>query len=94
MIPQSKLMSFVEANTNAVVGLIVSWAFTFWGLPLFGIHPSPVQATGITACYFFLSIGRAYVLRRGFESEWIRRIRIEIKLWKLNKDVTKLQNKI
>jgi|TARA_R110000824_G_scaffold314911_1_gene501814 hypothetical protein len=94
MISQNKLVSFIEATTNAVVGLIISWVFTYWGLPLFDIHPSLPQAAGITACYFFLSIGRAYVLRRGFESMWLRKIRIEIKLWKLKKDVTAFQKKI
>ena len=63
---QSKRMSFVEAKTNAVVGLLVSWLFTFLCLPLFGLEPSPLSATGITACYFVLSLGRGYVLRRLF----------------------------
>jgi len=63
---QSRMMSLVEANTNAVVGLVVSWCFTYWGLPLFGLEPSPVEATQITAVYFFLSVGRSYVLRRVF----------------------------
>ena len=63
---QSKKLSFVEAKSNAVVGLLVSWLFTFLCLPLFGLEPSPLEATGITACYFVLSLGRSYVLRRVF----------------------------
>jgi len=63
---QSKLMSFIEANTNAIVGLAVSWLFTFYGLPLFGLEVGPMQATGITACYFGLSVVRSYILRRWF----------------------------
>lgn len=66
MNPQSHLMSFVEANCNAIVGLLVSWLFTFYGLPMFGFDPNVAQATGITACYFFLSVGRSYLLRRWF----------------------------
>ena len=59
-------MSFVEANVNAIVGLIISWLFTFYGLPLFGLEPNVMQATIITGCYFGLSVVRAYVLRRWF----------------------------
>ena len=59
-------MSFVEAKANAVVGLLVSWLFTYLCLPWFGLEPSPLSATGITACYFVLSLGRGYVLRRLF----------------------------
>lgn len=65
---QSKFTSMVEAKVNAVVGLTVSWLFTFYGLPLFGIEPSVSQATWITAAYFLLSFGRSYVLRRVFNT--------------------------
>tara|TARA_R100001530_G_scaffold13727_4_gene12572 strand:- start:433 stop:630 length:198 start_codon:yes stop_codon:yes gene_type:complete len=61
-------MSFFEAKTNALVGLLVSWLFTYYGLPLFGLTPSPVAATGITAVYFFLSFVRSYLLRRVFNA--------------------------
>jgi hypothetical protein len=94
MARQTRMMSLMEANTNAVIGLAVSWIFTFWGLPLFGIHPSPIQATGITACYFCLSVGRTYVLRRGFESAWLKKLRIEYILWQTNKSISKLQKKV
>jgi hypothetical protein len=94
MSKQTRLMSLMEANTNAVIGLVVSWMFTVWGLPLFGIYPSLIQATGITACYFCLSVGRSYVLRRGFESAWLRKLRIEYILWQMNKNLDKLQKKI
>ena len=63
---QSRLMSLVEAKSNAVVGLLVSWLFTYFCLPWFGLEPSPLDATGITACYFILSLARSYVLRRFF----------------------------
>lgn len=63
---QTKRMSFVESETNAVVGLVISWAFTYWGLPLFGLEPSPYEATQITAVYFVLSVVRSYILRRIF----------------------------
>lgn len=63
---QSKFMSFMEANANSIIGLIISWLFTYYGLPLFGMEPNAGQATAITACYFFLSLGRSYIIRRVF----------------------------
>ena len=65
---QSRKMSFIEAKTNAGAGLAVSWVFTYYGLPYFGLEPSPADATGITACYFALSMLRAYLLRRFFNA--------------------------
>ena len=59
-------MSLFEAKANAVVGLAVSWVFTFFALPLFGLNTSVADATAITACYFLLSVARGYVLRRVF----------------------------
>jgi len=64
---QSRRMSFIEAKTNAVTGLVVSFLFTLYGLPLFGLEPSVSASAGVTACYFFLSMGRSYVLRRVFD---------------------------
>jgi hypothetical protein len=63
---QTKRSSAAESLANAICGLGISWAFTFWGLPIFGIEPDPVQATWITASYFFLSAVRSYALRRLF----------------------------
>ena len=63
---QSRRMSFIEAKSNAIVGLLVSWLFTYLCLPLFGLEPSMIEATWITACYFVLSMARSYVLRRVF----------------------------
>ncbi len=63
---QTPSRSFLEANTNAAVGLLVSYAFTFFGLPLLGIHPGAGQALIITACYFLLSFARSYAIRRIF----------------------------
>lgn len=63
---QSRGMSFIEAKANAVVGLVISYLFSLYGLPLFGMETSPAQAGGITACYFFLSLGRGYIIRRAF----------------------------
>ena len=64
---QTRIMSFIEANANAVIGLIVSWLFTYFALPLFGLEPSAGEAVIITCCYFPLSVGRGYVIRRWFD---------------------------
>lgn len=63
---QSRQLSAIEALANSFLGLLVSWAFTFWALPVFGLHPSPMDAAWITACYFMLSLIRSYALRRLF----------------------------
>lgn len=62
-------LSAVEALTNAVVGLFVSWLVTLHALPLWGLEPSPLQAGGITAMYFVISFLRAWVIR-----EWFRNV--------------------
>ena len=63
---QSRQISAIEALANSFIGLLVSWAFTFWALPVFGLQPSPMDAVWITACYFMLSLIRSYALRRLF----------------------------
>jgi hypothetical protein len=56
-----------EAFCNAAVGLLVSWAATFYVLPpLFGIHPSAAQSAGITALFFGLSFARSWAIRATF----------------------------
>lgn len=66
MARQSRTQSLIESVTNAVVGLIVSYLFTYFALPLFGFAPEPHVAVIVTACYFGLSTLRSYVLRRLF----------------------------
>ena len=63
---QSRRMSLIEAKTNAICGLLVSFLFTSYGLPLFDVEPTVQASVGITACYFFLSFARSYTLRRLF----------------------------
>lgn len=64
--PQTRRMSFLEANTNSIVGLLISYLFTYFALPIFGLHPDPLQAGYITLGYFFISVVRGYVIRRAF----------------------------
>lgn len=56
-------MNALEAFTNASLGFAVSWAATFWLLPLWGFEPAATQAFGITAMFFFISFARAWALR-------------------------------
>ena len=62
--------SAIEAFTNAVIGLAVSWAVTFFALPLWGMEPSVADAGAITAMYFLLSFARSWVLREVFRRVW------------------------
>ncbi len=57
-----------EALTNAVVGLLMSWAITYYALPLWGLTPSPMASAQITAAYFFVSFARGWVIRWGFRT--------------------------
>jgi len=52
----------LEALANAVIGLCVSWAATF-----FVLGYSPTESAAITAMFFGLSFTRAYVLRLIFK---------------------------
>lgn len=56
-------MSAVEALTNACLGLVVSWAVTYYALPLWGLTPSASASAGITGMYFGMSFARAWALR-------------------------------
>jgi len=63
---KSAKVDAAESVTNATVGLVVSWAATYWILPLWGLTPSASASAGITAMFFGMSFARAYVLRRMF----------------------------
>lgn len=54
---------FAESMTNAVVGLLVSWAAT-----RFVLGYSTSESAAITAMFFGLSFSRAWILRRVFRS--------------------------
>lgn len=64
-------MSALEAFANAAIGLLISWAVTFFLLPFWGLTPSAGQSAGITLVYFGISFARSYVLRRAF-AKWAR----------------------
>ena len=51
-------MDALEALTNAVIGLLVSWAATF-----FVLGYTPAQSVAITAMFFGLSFTRSWAIR-------------------------------
>lgn len=59
-------LSAIEALCNAVIGLLVSWAVTFYALPLWGLEPTAGAAAGITGTYFVVSWTRSFVIREIF----------------------------
>ena len=59
-------MDFLEAVTNATIGLIVSVLAVRFMWPVFGWEASTGQAAGVTALFWALSAVRAYMLRRLF----------------------------
>jgi len=58
--------SAIEAFCNAIIGLAVSWAVTFYALPLWGLQPSASASAGITAMYFVISFVRSWMIREAF----------------------------
>ena len=54
-------MSALEALVNAAIGLVVSWAATF-----FILGYSPAQSAAITGMFFGLSFTRAWAIREVF----------------------------
>jgi hypothetical protein len=59
-------MSALEALTNAVVGILVSYGVTLWLLPIWGLQPAPIDAAGITWLYFWVSFLRSWAIREIF----------------------------
>lgn len=55
------MMDAAEALTNAIVGLVVSWAATF-----FVLGYSAAGSVAVTAMFFCLSFARAWALRALF----------------------------
>lgn len=64
---QSKLMSFVEAITNVVVGYFVALGVQLLVFPWFGINISLEDNLMIGGFFVIQATIRSYVLRRIFE---------------------------
>jgi hypothetical protein len=65
---QSRLMSFVEAVTNVVVGYLLAVATQFAVFPLFGLAVSFGNNLLIAGSFTAVSLIRSFVLRRLFEA--------------------------
>lgn len=63
---QTKLESFIEANTNTLAGFIVSYVLAYTVLPLYGVEQSAIVSLEITAIYTVASSVRNYLMRRYF----------------------------
>lgn len=66
---QSKMHSFLEANVNTFVGMVINLSASFVLYPLFGMEGSAVDYIGLTAIFTALSILRGYVVRRWFNKK-------------------------
>ncbi len=63
---QTKLMSFIEACANVVIGFGINFAANLLVLPLFGFAVSASSAFQIGLIFTVISIARGYVIRRWF----------------------------
>ncbi len=66
--PQSRMMSLVEAGANVAIGYGVAVATQALVFPLFGLQASLAQNLGIGAVFTGVPLARSYVLRRVFEA--------------------------
>ena len=64
---QTRLMSFIEAITNLVVGFIVALLTQMVVFPLFGIEAGAREHVSIACVFTMVSLVRSYTLRRVFE---------------------------
>jgi hypothetical protein len=64
---QSRLMSFVEAISNVVVGYGVAVVTQILIFPIFGLHTTLAQNLKMGVIFTIVSIARSFALRRVFE---------------------------
>ena len=65
--PQSRVMSLIEATTNVVVGYVLAIATQLAVFPLFGLEAALGEHLAIGAVFVMVSLARSYLLRRLFE---------------------------
>lgn len=65
---QSKRMSLIEAITNVLVGLVVSFLAQIVIFKLYDVHVTFSQNVEITLFFTAVSIVRSYALRRFFNN--------------------------
>ena len=71
---QSRMMSFVEATTNVVVGYVLAIATQLAVFPVFGIEAAFAEHLAIGLAFVAVSLARGYLLRRLFEALQVRQI--------------------
>lgn len=69
---QSRVMSFVEAATNVVVGYVLAIATQIVVFPWFGIEAALGEHLAIGLAFVGVSLARGYLLRRLFETIQMR----------------------
>jgi hypothetical protein len=70
--PQSRLMSLIEAATNVAVGYAVAVVTQLLVFPLFGLETTMAQDLTIALIFTLVSLARSYALRRAFEAFLVR----------------------
>ena len=65
--PQSRVMSLIEATTNVVVGYVLAILTQLAVFPLFGLEAALSEHLAIGMAFVGVSLARGYVLRRLFE---------------------------
>ena len=77
---QSRLMSFVEALANVVLGYGVAVVTQILIFPVFGLHTTLAQNLSMGGIFTGVSIIRSFLLRRAFEGLRAQSIRTQTKL--------------
>ena len=77
---QSRLMSFVEALANVVLGYGVAVVTQILIFPVFGLHATLAQNLSMGGIFTGISIVRSFLLRRAFEGLRAQSIRTQTKL--------------
>ena len=63
---QTRTNSFIEANANTAVGMVISYAVSFAVYPLLGMQGNAGSYAAATAFFTILSVARNYCVRRWF----------------------------
>ena len=67
---QSRMASFIEANTNVAVGFLISLVYwTYVIVPWYGLTVSFADNLAITMQFTVLAIWRGFVVRRYFNKK-------------------------
>ncbi len=63
---QTRKWTFIETTVNVAMGVLISFIFTYYVLPLWGYGYSVGESLGITAMYTAVSFIRSFGVRRAF----------------------------